>query len=113
MKAIEINSKINLTNGLSTISGAIVVISEALINVKSLKGGFISCQVITLVFASLAAYNGGKSNIDQIQDFDPSFMGVKISVNDYEKVPTQDFLISVVQTALELIYPGKISIIDL
>lgn len=113
MKAIKVNAKINLNNGLSTAAGAIVVIAEGYANVAAAANDQIPCQIITNVYASLAAYNDGKAKIDQIADFNPSFLNLQLSVSGYETLPTQDLLIGVAQEALEALYPGKISIIEI
>jgi hypothetical protein len=113
MKALKVNAKIALNNGLSTAAGAIVVIAEGYANIAAVKDDLIPCQVITNVYASLTAYNDGKSKIDQIADFNPSFLGLQLSVQGYETLPTQDLLIGVAQEALEVIYPGKIEVIEI
>ncbi len=113
MKAVEITEKVNLKNGLSITSGSVVVVNEAYANIKNTKNGLIPCQIITQVYASKEIYKSGKMPVEQIADFNPCFYGLQLSVSDYETISTENLLIEVVRKHLEILYPGKINIINL
>jgi len=104
MKAIKINSALNLTSGLSIPSGSIVVIAEGYADVKSQKDGLIPSQIATFVFASVQALAEGKAPIQGIQDFNTTFSGLELSVSDYETLAAETLLVNAVELALEQIY---------
>jgi hypothetical protein len=111
MKAIQINSAINLTSGLSIPSGSLVVISEGYADVKSQKDGIIPAQIATFVFASVQALAEGKAPIQGIEDFNTSFSGLELSVTAYETQPAETLLIDAIFGALNLIYPDQVEIV--
>ena len=113
MKAIQINSAVNLTSGLSIPSGSVCVIAEGYADVKSQKDGVIPAQIATFVFASVEALAQGKAPIQGIQDFNTTFSGLELSVSAYETQPAEVLLINAVESALELIYPNQVEIINL
>lgn len=104
MKAILINSNVNLTSGLSIPSGSVCVIAEGYADVKSQKDGVIPAQIATFVFASVEALAQGKASIQGIQDFNTTFSGLELSVADYETLPAETLLVNAVELALEQIY---------
>jgi hypothetical protein len=114
MKALKINTTVNLTNGLTIPSGAIVVIGEGtavpnprkLVTVEGVKK--IPCSVITNVYKSLAAFTAGDTAITGIKDFNPAFYGLTLSVEGYATLPTETLQIEVVKQSLEAVYPGQI-----
>ena len=63
MKAIKINSAVNLTSGLAIPSGSIVVIAEGYADIKSTKDGFIPSQIATFVYASEQAIEIGRAHV--------------------------------------------------
>jgi hypothetical protein len=113
MKAIQINSNVNLTSGLSIPSGSIVVIAEGYADVKSQKDGIIPAQIATFVFASVGALAEGKAPIQGIQDFNTTFSGLELSVSDYETLAAETLLVNAVESALEAIYPNSVEVITL
>jgi len=113
MQAIQINSNVNLTSGLSIPSGSVCVIAEGYADVKSQKDGIIPAQIATFVFASVQALAEGKAPIQGIQDFNTTFAGLELTVEDYETLAAETLLINAVSSALELIYPSQIEIITL
>ena len=113
MKAIKINSIVNLTSGLSIPAGSIAVIAEGYADVKSQKDGVIPAQVATFVFASLAAIQEGKTPIVEIADFNPVFSQLELSVADYATVPAETLLVDAVFNALESIYGEDVEVINL
>jgi hypothetical protein len=113
MKAILINTSVNLTSGLSIPSGSVVVIAEGYADVKSQKDGIIPAQIATFVFASVQALAEGKAPIQGIEDFNTTFAGLELSVASYESLSAEVLLINAVESALEKIYPNQVEIIAL
>ncbi len=113
MKAIQINTSVNLTSGLSIPSGSIVVIAEGYSVNKSQKDEVIPAQISTLVFASVQALAEGKAPIQGIEDFNTIFTGLELSVTDYETLAAETLLINAVESALEKIYPNQVEIVNL
>ena len=111
MKAIQINTSVNLTSGLSIPSGSVCVIAEGYADVKSQKDGVIPAQIATFVFASVEALAQGKAPIQGIQDFNTTFSGLELSVSDYETKSAELLLINAVESALEAIYPNEVEVI--
>ena len=115
MKAILINSPVNLTSGLSSPSGSIVVIAEGYADVKSQtqpnpitgKAAFIPAQIATFVFASVQALAEGKAPIQGIQDFNTTFSNLELSVVAYETIPAESLLVNAVYDALVAIYGAE------
>jgi len=113
MQALKVNSKIMLTNNLSIAPGAIIIITEAYIDIKKIKEDLIPAQIITEVYNSLEDYKKGKSKIDQIKDFSTSFLNLRMSYDDYQTAPTEDLLLITVKDKLDIIYPGKIEFVEI
>ena len=104
MKAIQINTSVNLTSGLSIPSGSVCVIAEGYADVKSQKDGVIPAQIATFVFASVEALAQGKAPIQGIQDFNTTFSGLELSVVSYETLSAETLLVNALESALEAIY---------
>jgi hypothetical protein len=104
MKAIQINTSVNLTSGLSIPSGSIVVIAEGYANIKSQKDGIIPAQVATFVYASAQSIVEGKAPIQGIEDFNTTFSNLELSVDAYETISAEALLISSIYDALVTIY---------
>jgi len=113
MKAIQINSNVNLTSGLSIPSGSVCVIAEGYADVKSQKDGIIPAQIATFVFASVQALAEGKAPIQGIEDFNTTFSGLELSVADYETKSAETLLVNAVEKSLESIYPTQVEVITL
>lgn len=113
MKAIQINTPVNLTSGLSIPSGSVCVIAEGYADVKSQKDGVIPAQIATFVFASVEALAQGKAPIQGIQDFNTTFSDLQLSVTDYELQPAETLLVNAVYYALVAIYPNSIEVITI
>jgi hypothetical protein len=115
MKAIQINTSVNLTSGLSIPSGSIVVIAEGYADVKSQtqpnpitgKEAFIPAQIATFVFASVQALAEGKAPIQGIEDFNTTFSNLELSVVAYETIPAESLLVNAVYDALVAIYGAE------
>lgn len=104
MKAIQINSAVNLTSGLSIPSGSVVVIAEGYADVKSQKDGVIPAQIATFVYASQQAIVEGKAPIQGVQDFNTTFAPLELSVADYETKTAETLLVDAVYSSLAKIY---------
>jgi hypothetical protein len=113
MKAIQINTSVNLTSGLSIPSGSIVVIAEGYASVKDQKDGIIPAQIATFVFASVQALAEGKAPIQGIEDFNTTFSGLELSVASYEILSAETLLVTSVYGELEKIYPEQVEIVNL
>ena len=113
MKAIQINTSVNLTSGLSIPSGSVCVIAEGYADVKNQKDGVIPAQIATFVFASVEALAQGKAPIQGIQDFNTTFSGLELSVVSYETLSAETLLINAVESALEAIYPNQVEVISI
>jgi hypothetical protein len=113
MKAIQINTSVNLTSGLSIPSGSVVVISEGYANIKDQKDGIIPAQIATFVFASVQALAEGKAPIQGIQDFNTTFSNLELSVADYETLAAETLLVNAVESALEAIYPSNVEVVTI
>ena len=112
MKAIQINTPVNLTSGLSIPSGSVCVIAEGYADVKAQtqanpttgKSAFIPAQIATFVFASVESLEQGKAPIQGIEDLNTTFSGLELSVVSYETLSAETLLINAVESALEAIY---------
>ena len=107
MKAIQINTAVNLTSGLSIPSGSVCVIAEGYADIKSQKNGVIPAQIATFVFASVEALAQKKAPIQGIQDFNTTFSGLELTVVSYETLSAETLLVNAVELALEAIYGVK------
>lgn len=114
MKAIQINTTVNLNNGLVIPSGAVCVISEGLAQVFAQKEGLIPAQIVSSVYTSKDNYETGKAPVDgnSIADFNPAMYNLQLSVVSYETVTAETLLVEAVYNALDLVYPGNCTIID-
>lgn len=104
MKAIKINTIVNLTSGVELSSGSVVTIAEGYADVKSQESGLIPAQVATFVFASIEALTSGKDSVLGIADFNPVFSGLKLSVSNFETMSAESLLIDAVYSQLALVY---------
>jgi hypothetical protein len=107
MKAIQINTSVNLTSGIAIPSGSVVIIAEGYADVKSQKDGIIPAQIATFVFASFQALAEGKAPIQGIEDFNNTFAGLQLTVADYETLAAETLLINAVYSALSAFYGAE------
>lgn len=114
MKAIQINTPVNLNSGLQIPSGAVAVVAEGLAQVFQQKDGLIPAQIVTSVYTSKLNYEGGKSPVDgnSISDFNPVNYGVRLPVVAYQTQTAEDLLVTAVYIGLDQVYPGQCEIID-
>lgn len=114
MKALKINTEVNLKNGMQIPSGAIVLIGQTFANPsvrQTVEGSMkIPCNISSIVYASLSAYQNLSQPIDPISilDFDPNMKWLYLSVESYETLACEPLLIGAVKSFLETIYPDKI-----
>jgi hypothetical protein len=113
MKAIKINTSVNLRSGLSIPLGSVVVIAEGYSVNKDQKNGVIPAQISTLVFASVQALAEGKAPIQGIEDFNTTFAGLELTVADYETLAAENLLINAVYSALNAIYPAQVEVVTI
>lgn len=107
MKILKIKTNVNLQSGITLPSGAVVVISEGYTDIKSAKDGYIPSQIATLVYASYEALTSGKTNVNDVQDFNPVFSGLQLSVADYQTKTAEQLLIDTVESELIKIYGAE------
>jgi len=114
MKAIQINTPVNLNSGLQIPSGAVAVVAEGLAQVFQQKDGLIPAQIVTSVYTSKVNYESGKSPVDgnSISDFNPVNYGVRLPVVAYQTQTAEDLLVTAVYIGLDQVYPGQCEIID-
>ncbi len=114
MKAIQINTPVNLNSGLQIPAGAVAVVAEGLAQVFQQKGGLIPAQIVTSVYTSKLNYETGKSPVDgnSISDFNPVNYGVRLPVIAYQTQTAEDLLVTAVYIGLDQVYPGQCEIID-
>jgi hypothetical protein len=113
MKAVKINTVVNLTSGLSIPSGSVCVIAEGYADVKSQKDGVIPAQIATFVYASEAAIAEGKAPIQGIEDFNTTFSSLELTVVDYETKTAEELLINAVYSALNEVYPSEVEVVNI
>lgn len=107
MKAIKINTNVNLNSGITLPSGAIVIIAEGYTDIKSQKDGFIPSQIATLLYASLEALQSGKVSINDVADYTPVFSGLHLSVADYQTKTAEQLLVDTVEAQLVEVYGAE------
>jgi len=114
MKAIQINTPVNLNSGLQIPAGAVAVVAEGLAQVFQQKDGLIPAQIVTSVYTSKVNYETGKSPVDgnSISDFNPVNYGVRLPVIAYQSQTAEDLLVTAVYIGLDQVYPGQCEIID-
>lgn len=116
MKAIQINTIVNLTNGLAIPSGGVNVISEGLAQVFAQKDGLIPAQIVSNVYVNKANYEDGKTPVDgnSIADFQTALYNLNLSVANYETQSAEDLLVTTIYDYLATIYTnqGDLEIID-
>jgi hypothetical protein len=104
MKVIQINTIVGLTSGIDIPSGSIVTIAEGYADVKSTQEGLIPSQVATFLFASAEAMLSGKAAIQGIEDFNPVFSDLKLTIVDFQTKPAETLLIDAVYSQLVIVY---------
>lgn len=112
MKAIKINTTVNLSTGQKLSSGSVVIIAEGYADVKSQKDNLIPAQVATFTFINEAAVNV-KEPVSNMVDYSPVFSGLSLTVSAFETSPAETLLIDAVYNALDSIYPGKVEVIEI
>ncbi len=103
MKAVKINSEVNLLSGMIVASGSVLVVSEAYTDNKSQKDGLIPAQIATLLFQNEQAIIDGKVSIPNVADFNTTMAG-ELLVTRYETDPAETMIIEFVFATLAPIY---------
>jgi len=110
---IKINSSVNLSSGLTIPSGSVVTIAEGYADVKSESEGVIPAQVATFLYASEEAYTNQLSPVSGVADFNPVFISLELSVDNYKNTTAEYLFIDAVKEALEEVYgEGNIEIVS-
>jgi len=106
MKALQINSEVNLTSGMVIPSGAVVILAEGYADIKNQKDGLIPSQIATFVYANKSAFESGKLSINDIADFNTTISG-NLTLENYETLPCETLLLTTLTDALSLIYGAE------
>jgi hypothetical protein len=115
MKAIQINTIVNLTNGLAIPSGGLNVINVGLAQLFATKNGSIPAQIVSNVYVNKSTYEEGKAPVDgnSIADFQTGLYNLNLNVTSYETLTAQDLLVTAVYDYLATIYaPSDLEIIE-
>jgi hypothetical protein len=115
MKAIQINTIVNLTNGLAIPSGGLNVINVGLAQLFATKNGSIPAQIVSDVYVNKSTYEEGKAPVDgnSIADFQTGLYNLNLNVTSYETLTAQDLLVTAVYDYLATIYaPSDLEIIE-
>jgi hypothetical protein len=111
MKAIKINSSINISSGIVLPAGSICLIPDAYLDFKTQNNGIVNAQVNSEVYSSLDAYNQGKKPIKEITDFSTNFSNLLLNISNLITIETA--IAEIVKSELNEIYPNQIEIISL
>ena len=116
MKAIQFNKVINLKNGLTIPTGALIVMGENYFNVSNILNGLIPSQFGLQTYVNAAAYAAGKEavNPNSITEFTP-LVSTAVSLADYTAKGADNIAAQAVKQALidQGTGAGKIDIIDI
>lgn len=113
MKGIKINSTVNLTNGLTVPAGSCLVINSFVCDNKRNLTPDLLITIFTSLYNTKADYNGGKTEITNIADFNTLFIGA-VSVADYENLKTETLLIDFIIAVLTPIFTAaNLSVINI
>ena len=118
MKAIKVNTAIDLNNGLQIPPGAIVTINEGLAQpfrqfVDDNQSAYIPGQIAVSTYVSKIDYESGKNPVppDSISQYQATAY-VAIPLNQYQTVPAESMLVAATLTGLNQIYPGQCEVIE-
>lgn len=112
MKALKINTSVNLNTGATLASGSLVVITEGLAQVFTTKEGSMNAQIVNAVYTSVEAFESGKASVSGVADFNPAMYGLSLSVEDYSTKTAEALLVDSVKAQLETVYPGSVEEVD-
>jgi len=113
MKALKINTTINLLTGETVSTGSVIKICRFKLDQERATLTSIPCQIFTKLYKSKNALDNGKQNIGEVQDFSPNFT-LNSLMTDY--TTTGDFelkIINLLKAHLETIYPTFVEIINI
>jgi hypothetical protein len=113
MKALKINTTVNLLTGETIATGSIVKVCRFRLNQEQATLTSIPCQVTTKVYKSKNSMDNGKRDITEIQDFSPHF-ALDFPMTEYESTGNfENKIINLVKVELEKIYPTFVEIVNI
>ena len=114
MKAIKINTEVNLNTGLQLSSGSVVILYNGSAALNGMVNDIIPCTIITGVYVSELFYLEGKGQVDpgSILDFNTQNY-YNLTLKAYQSETAEDLLTNAVLQYLDNIYPGNVEIIIL
>ena len=114
MKAIKINTEVNLNTGLKLDPGSVVILYNGSAALNGMVKDIIPCTIITGVYVSELFYLGGKGQVDtgSILDFNTQNY-YNLTLEAYQTETAEDLLTNAVLQYLDNIYPGNVEIIIL
>lgn len=114
MKAIKINTEVNLNTGLQLSSGSVVILNNGSAALNGMANDIIPCTIITSVYVSELFYLDGKNCVDpgSIVDFNTENY-YNLTLQAYQTETAEDLLTNAVFQYLNNVYPGNVEIIVL
>jgi hypothetical protein len=114
MKAIKINTEVDLTNGIQLPSGVIVLFSSAYLypnedHTKSLA------EISIKIYGNLTSYQNGFSAIRDTKDISSNIYPITLKLSDLhsENGDMITSFLNIVKTQLEGVYPNSVEIITI
>ena len=114
MKAIKINTEVNLNTGLQLSPGSVVILLNGSAALNGMVKDIIPCTIVTGVYVSELFYLEGKGQVDpgSIVDFNTQNY-YNLTLEAYHTETAEDLLTNAVLQYLDNIYPGNVEIIIL
>lgn len=114
MKAIKINTEVNLNTGLQLSPGSVVILNNGSAALNGMVKDIIPCTIVTGVYVSELFYLDGKNCVDpgSIVDFNTENY-YNLTLQAYQSETAEDLLTNAVLQYLNNIYPGNVEIIVL
>ncbi len=109
MKAIKINSIINISSGITLPTGSICTLNTGNFDFNNQTNSVINSQIYVSVFPSLQAFSEGKQPIQGITDFNTCFTNILLNVTE----GIEDAVINAIYSELNEIYPNQIEIVTI
>lgn len=114
MKAIKINTEVNLNIGLQLSPGSVVILYNGIAALNGMANDIIPCTIVTGVYVSELFYLEGKGQVDpnSIIDFNTQNY-YNLTLKAYQSETAEDLLTNAVLQYLNNVYPGNVEIIVL
>lgn len=114
MKAIKINTEVNLNTGLQLDPGSVVILYNGSAALNGMVKDIIPCTIVTGVYVSELFYLEGKGQVDpgSILDFNTQNY-YNLTLKAYQTETAEDLLTNAVLQYLDNVYPGNVEIIIL